>query len=160
MDSFPHMIYDYIQPLNTNLEGGDWTTLTCYMNCISQTRPENRTILIIREIINFEEYTLFECLKAMEKFKEGGMFFPIILETSNFLWFKVPAIRKSRSSFEPYLVNEMTVEEGKEVVERIKMFNQSEFDLIYDVIGGHPGSYARLWYKVPKTVYHAITRQP
>ena len=41
--------------------------------------PNNRTLLIIREIINFEEGTLHEAMTAMEKFKENGVLFPIML---------------------------------------------------------------------------------
>ena len=63
------------------------------------------------------------------------MFFPIVLETSNFLWFELPAIKKSRSSFHPYLINEMSSDEGKEeVVECNKLFSLSEHNTIYDII--------------------------
>lgn len=147
--AFPHILHEAAQPLNNNLENGDWTTLICYMNCITEARPSNRTILLIREIINFERDTLNECLRAMEKFKQNGMLFPIILETSDFLWFEVPAIKKSRSSFEPYLIREMTFDEGnEEVVMRNGMFNTSDYHLIYSTIGGHAGSYARLWFYI------------
>ena len=144
---FPHVVYEAIQPLNINLESGDWSTLICYMNCISVVKPNNRTILIIREIMNFENTTLQECMKAMERFKENVISFPVILETSDFLWFQLPAIKKSRSSFEPYLTKEMSLKEGEEeLVVRTKMFTFKDFRMIYDIIGGHTGSYARLWY--------------
>lgn len=127
------------------------------MNCITEAEPNNRTILIIREIINFEGETLHECLRAMEKFKENGITFPIILETSDFLWFKVPAIRKSRSSFKPYLIKEMPFDEGiREVVVRNKLFSLHDYQYIYNVIGGHPGSYASMWYHIR---YHKMTIQ-
>ena len=72
----------------------------------------------------------------MGKFKENGMLYPIILETSDFLWFEVPAIKKSRSSFEPYLIREMTFDEGnEEVVIRNGMYNTSDYCLIYSTKG-------------------------
>lgn len=93
----------------------------------------------------------------MEKFKENGITFPIILETSDFLWFKVPAIRKSRSSFKPYLIKEMPFDEGiREVVVRNKLFSLPDYQYIYNVIGGHPGSYASMWYHIR---YHKMTIQ-
>ena len=105
--------------------------------------PNNRTLLIIRELINFEEGTLHEAMTAMEKFKENGVLFPIMLEISNFLLFKVPAIRKSRSSFHPYLVSEMNYKEGKEeLVDCTKLFTLSEYEKMYNMIGGHAGSYS------------------
>ena len=48
----------------------------------------------------------------MENFKEDQVYFPMILETSDFLWFEVPAIQKSQSSYEPYLISEMSYNEG------------------------------------------------
>ena len=51
----PYVLYEIIQPINTDLEKGDWNTLICYLNCISSVRPTNQTILIIREIINLEK---------------------------------------------------------------------------------------------------------
>ena len=96
-----YVLYEIIQPVNTDLEKGDWNILICYLNCISSVRPTNQTILIIREIINLEKATLFECLKAMENYKEDQVNFPMILETSDFLWFEVPSVKKSCSLYEP-----------------------------------------------------------
>ena len=61
----------------------------------------------------------------------------------------MPSVKKSRSSFQPYVINEMTFVEGmEEMVIRTKMFTPDEFSNIYDVIGGHMGSYASLWYLI------------
>ena len=67
--TFLHIFYEFIQPLNKNLVFSDWSTLMCYLNCITTARPGNRSIVIIREIINFEEGTLHESLKAMEQLR-------------------------------------------------------------------------------------------
>ena len=116
------------------------------MNCITEARPSNRIILLIRGIIIFERDTLNECLRAMEKFKENGMLFP---ETSDFLWFEVPAIKKLRSSIEPYLIREMIFDEGnEEVVMQSGMYDTSDYHFIYNTIRGHAGSYARLWFYI------------
>ena len=125
---FPYIVYGYIQPLNHSLKYGDWHTLICYLNCINKVKPGNRPILIIREIINFERKVLQETLKAMEKYKENRVIFPTIMETSDFLWFKAPGIRKSRLSYLPYVIKEMDFEEGKyELVTRLKMFTLEEY---------------------------------
>ena len=82
----------------------------------------------------------------MEKYKENRVIFPTIMETSDFLWFKALGVRKSRLSYLPYVIKEMDFEEGKyELVTRLKMFTLEEYTKIYDVIGGHVGSDARLW---------------
>ena len=107
-----YIVYGYIQPLNHSLEHGDWSTLICYLNCISKVKPGNRPILIIRVIINFERKVLQETLKAMEKYKENRVIFPTIMETSDFLWFKAPRVHKSRLSYLPYVIKEMDFEEG------------------------------------------------
>ena len=38
-NTFPHVIYERIQPLDSTLRHGDWTTLVCYLNCISTATP-------------------------------------------------------------------------------------------------------------------------
>ena len=143
---FPYAIYERVQPLDQNLRHGDWTTLICYLNCVSKAKPGNRPILIIREIINFQANVLEETLKALEHYKENRVSFPAVLETSGFLWFRAPGVRKSRSSYWPYVIKEMDYEEGKhELVIKLKIFTLKEYKKIYDVIGGHVGSYATMW---------------
>ena len=90
---YPLILHDALQPINKNIESGDWSTLICYMNCIACAAPKNRTILIIREITNLERQSLHECLRSMEKLKEHRVAFPIVLETSNFLWFDLPSVK-------------------------------------------------------------------
>ena len=102
--------------------------LICYLNCITEVKPGNRTIRIIRKIVNFEAKLLQECLKAMESCKDGRVIFPIILKTLDFLWFEVQGVHKSRSSYEPYVVQEMSFEEGRdELVTKIKIFTAEDF---------------------------------
>ena len=144
---FPHIMYEAFQPIDRDLEDGDWTTLICYMNCITGAKPQNRTILIIREITNLDNQTLHECLRSMEQFKEKSVTFPILMETSDYLWFQTPAVKKSRASFKAYMMEEMSFKEGQdELVTRHKMFTTEQYQHIYDVIGGHIGSYESLWY--------------
>ena len=89
---------------------------------------------------------LQETLKALEHYKEDRVLFPTVLETSDFLWFQTPGVRKSRSSYWPYVIKEMDYEEGKhELVTKWKVFTLEQYKKIYDVIGGHVGSYTTLW---------------
>ena len=79
---------------------------------------------------------LQETLKSMEQYKENKVTFPIIIETSDFLWFKVPGVRKSRSSYMPCVIQEMSFEEGKhELVTCLKIITLEDYTKIYDVIG-------------------------
>ena len=73
------------------------------MNCIACAAPKNRTILIIREITNLERQSLHECLRSMEKLKEHRVAFPIVLETSNFLWFDLPSVKNPGYHLNPML---------------------------------------------------------
>ena len=93
---FPYVIYECIQPLDSTLRHGDWTTLICYLNCISTVTPGNRPILIIREIINFKPSVLQETLKVLEHYKEDRVLFPTVLETSDFLWFQTLGVKKTK----------------------------------------------------------------
>ena len=52
-----------------------------YLNCVSKVKPGSRTILIIREIVNFVPNVLQETL---EKYEEDRISFPTIMETSDF----------------------------------------------------------------------------
>ena len=81
------------------------------LNCVSIKKPENRPILIIRELINFHPDTLHECLQAMEKAKEGEVYLQIILETSDNLWSEMLAFKRSGLSFSPYYMQEMSYKE-------------------------------------------------
>ena len=45
-----YVLYEIIQPINTDLEKGDWNTSICYLNCISSVRPTNQTILMVPEV--------------------------------------------------------------------------------------------------------------
>ena len=65
---------------------------TCFfLNCTSTEILENRPILIIRELINFNPKTLQNCSRAMEKAKEKELYIPVILENSDNLWYEVVA---------------------------------------------------------------------
>lgn len=94
------------------------------LNFVAREKTNVRPILIIRELINLERNTLDECFRAMEKTKEGGILFPIILETSDTLWFEVPAVKRSQMSFKPYFMQEMICGEGKEeFVDKMKIWS-------------------------------------
>ena len=84
-----------------------------------------------------------ECLKPMERCKDGRVIFPII-KTSDFLGFETPGVHKSRSSYEPSVEQEISFEEGRdELVTKIKMYTVEDFTKIYKVIGGYIGSYMK-----------------
>ena len=141
----PVALIEYMNPIDLTITGGDWHTLVCYLNKLTLTKPENRPILVIRELNRMDDETLLECLSALEKVKQKKILFPVILETSDSKWDMVPAVKKSRSSFSLYYIAEMTYGEGlTEIVHRLKLFKEKDYDTIYKTIGGHLGSYYML----------------
>lgn len=145
---FPYFIYGILNPIDSTLRNGDWDTLICFLNCITNEKPQNRPILIIRELINFHPDTLQECLCAMEKAKEKEINLPIILETSDTLWSDVLAVKRSSLSFRPYFMQEMSYDEGKHDMVESGLCTLEEYNLMYENLGGHTGSYQELWHTV------------
>ena len=121
----PIALIEYMKPINHTISGGDWQTLVCYLNKLTLTKIDNRPILIIKELHGMNDETMFECLRAFEKVKQENILFPAILETSDNKWNMVPAIKRSRSSFSLYYIEEMTYDEGLiEIVNRLKLFTK------------------------------------
>ena len=141
----PIALIEYMKPINLTITDGDWQALVCYLNKLTLIKPDNRPILVIRELNRMDDETLLECLRALEGVKEKKILFPVILETSDSKWDMVPAVKKSRSSFSLYYIAEMTYDEGlTEIVHRLKLFKEKDYDTIYKTIGGHLGSYYKL----------------
>ena len=141
----PISLIEYMGSINHSISDGDWITLMCYLNKLVEVKPENRPILLIREINNLDNDTLLSCLSALETAKENLIMFPIIMETSDSTWDAVAAVKNSRSSFTRYYMQEMSYYEGlTEVVYRLKLFKKKDYDIIYKTLGGHIGSYHTL----------------
>ena len=49
------MFKELFQSLNQTVASGDWDTLCCSYNGIAECLPNNQPIVIVREIVNFEE---------------------------------------------------------------------------------------------------------
>ena len=146
------LIYNVITP---GILKGDWNSLRCNLNAVCECELEHRPILIIRGINNFDEDALQECLASLEKMKEGSVKYPVILETSQFSWLKTSSVHKSRLSFCPYYVEEMTHSElTTEFVDKRRLWSEKEFKEIYEALGGHIGSYSRLYMY---QIYHNLT---
>lgn len=141
-----YVIGELLHSLNQTISSGDWETLRCSYNGITQCLPENQPILIIREFVNFEEQSRLDLFRSLEGLKQGKFEFPVILETSDFLWIRDQSVIKSSQSFQPHFMKEMTYEKGKEeTVEGYKLWTLEEFDKVYEALGGHTGSYQLLW---------------
>ena len=64
------------------------------------------------------------------------------------MWLGESPVINSSNSFKSYYMylEEMTFLEGEnEVVSRCELWTLEEFAKIYEALGGHTGSYARLW---------------
>ena len=121
-------------------------TLRCSYNGIAKCLPKKQPILVVREFLNFEKQSRLELFQSLEGMKEGKFQFPVILETSDFLWVHDQPVTKSFDSFRPYIMKEITRDEGREeMVNKYKMWTEEEFDKIFEALGGHTGSYQLLW---------------
>ena len=145
-----------IHPIQENIASGDWSSLIDSCNAISRCAPERRPIVIVRELTNFNSESLNAFLQSLEQMKEGNIHYPVFMESSDFQWvFETPVV-KSRYSFSTYLLQEMTREEGLgEVVYKLKIWTEEEYQLIYDTLGGHLGSYMLLYHH-NKVLEHSL----
>lgn len=66
----PTFIYMILQPYDTEVKNGDWTSLICFLNVIATIQPYHKPILIIKEVINMENQCLQECMRSLEQAKE------------------------------------------------------------------------------------------
>ena len=139
-------LYMILQPYDVSVSNGDWSTLICFLNVIATMQPDHRPILIIKEIVNMDHQCLQECMRSLEQAKEGKIHYPIILETSDNMWFNITAIKTSRSAFQTYYVSEMSYKEGyDDLVTLLNIWTPEEYNVIYKTLGGHTGSYKLLW---------------
>ena len=137
----PASVTVWLDPLDTELQAGNWKFLVCVLNTVCQCAPERRPILIIREIANLTPLTLNKTLTALEPMKQGNLHFPVFLETSDFLWLQNERVIKSENSFESYYLSEMGREEGHtELVNKYNIWAAEEFEEVYAAVGGHMGS--------------------
>ena len=65
----PNALIEYIKPINLTITGGDWQALVCYLNKLTLIKPDNRPILVIRELNCMDDETLLNCLSALERAK-------------------------------------------------------------------------------------------
>ena len=135
-----------VHPIRENIATSNWYALTCSCNALSECVPEYRPIVIVQEVTNLNSESLNAFLRSLEQMKEGGLSYPVFVESSDFQWaYELPVI-KSSDSFVSYRLQEMTREEGlTEVVHKFKLWTKEEYELIYDAIRGHLGSYGLLY---------------
>ena len=142
-------VKEFLRLLNDTISFGDWQTLACFCTVMCTCVPQQRPILIVREFSNLDDGDVEGLFKSLETMKEGKLPFPVILETSDFLWFNHSAVRKSSSSFQTYYVDEMSFVEGRaELVDKLKMWDVHNFTKVYKTVGGHMGSLYRLWHYI------------
>lgn len=146
-----------VHPVRKNIVSGDWYTLICSCNAISKCAPERRPIVIVRELTNFDPRSLEDFLRSLERMKQGDIHYPVLVESSDFQWaYEFPVLRSS-DSYMMYHLQAMTKKEVRsEVVHKFKIWTEEEFELIYDAIGGHRGSY-RLMYDYNKVQKYSLS---
>ena len=155
-----------IHPIQNGISSGDWYALSCCCNAISLCAPEHRPILIVRELTNFNSESLQAFLRSLERMKQGDIYYPVLVESSDFQWAHESPVLKSTDSFIMYHLQEMTYEEGlAEVVHKFKIWTEEEYEIIYDAIRGHLGSYRLLYdynkvqnYSLNESIWHLKRR--
>ena len=146
---FPTPAMDtWMYSVTTRIRSADWPTLICACNAVSFCSPQNRPILIIRELTNLDPPSLQNLFMALVTFKQDFINFPVFLETSDFLWMHHERVLKSSDSFESYYLEEMLEEEGyAELVVKHQIWTEDEFRLVYSSPGGHMGSLGMVFHK-------------
>ena len=135
-----------VHPVQESITSGDWYALSCSANAISKCAPEHRPILIVRELTNLNSESLNAFLRSLEQMKQGDIHYPVFAESSDFLWAHQSPVIKSSDSFIVYHIHEITREEGlSELVHRLNVWTEEEYNEIYGAIGGHLGSYRLLY---------------
>ena len=135
-----------IRPTQNAISSGDWHALSCSCNAISLCVPEHRPIVIVRELTNFNSESLQAFLRSLEQMKQGDIHYPVLVESSDFQWAHESPVVKSRDSFMIYHLQEMTYEKGlAELVHKFRIWTEEEYEIIYDAIRGHLGSYRLLY---------------
>jgi len=143
----PNKVIVWMDPLDTELQAGNWQYLICALNAVAHCAPAHRPILIVRELANLTPPSLTNLLTALEPMKQGAIRFPVFLETSDFLWLQNERVIKSDLSFEPYYLNEMNFTVGcAELVDKYKIWTKAEFVQVYEAAGGHMGSLSALFH--------------
>ena len=143
----PTLIYMFLEPYDVSVTNGDWTSLICFLNVIATMHPDHKPILILKEIVNMEPQCLKECMRSLEQVKEGKIYYPIIIETSDNMWFSTDTIKKSISVFQTYYISEMSYSDGYDdlVASPLYMWTPEQYDIIFKNLGGHTGSHRLLW---------------
>lgn len=97
------MLVSFMQPISGKMVNGDWKTLVCYLNRLTEIKPENRAILIIRDLVSINNETVSACLDALvQKVTEGELLFPVILVTLDNKWYRFKAVRSSHTAFDRF----------------------------------------------------------
>ena len=152
-----NIIADVVHPIQESIVSGDWGTLACSCNAISKCAPERRPIVIVRELKNLDPKSLEDFLRSLERMKQGDLHYPVFVESSDFQWAYEFPVLKSSDSYIMYHLQAMTKKEVRsEVVHKFKIWTEEEFELIYDAIGGHRGSY-RLMYDYNKVQRYSLS---
>ena len=155
-----------IHPIQNDISIGDWYTLSCCCNAISLCAPEHRPVVVVRELTNFNSESLLAFLRSLERMKQGEIHYPVLVESSDFNWAHELPVLKSSDSFMIYHLQEMMYEEGlTEVVHKFKIWTEEEYEIIYDAIRGHLGSYRVLYdynkvqkYSLNESIWHLKRR--
>ena len=75
----------FVRPLNDTIYFGDWQTLACFCTVMCTCVPQQRPILIVRELSNLDDGDVDGLFRSLETMKEGNLDFPVILYRNTLL---------------------------------------------------------------------------
>ncbi|RDD42159.1 hypothetical protein TrispH2_006436 [Trichoplax sp. H2] len=140
-----------LQPLTTQ-SVHTLTLLRILLNSITTVRPEISPVLIVD--LQALDYQIdqrwrqdFHSLMNKNYLGQNN-FVPVIVEVSFHFWASERHHLHSIESVASLLLDEMEVENARQdVVYNYKLWNEGEFERIWDTIGGHAGSWIALFSK-------------
>ena len=134
------------EPLSIAFKDGDFSRIMDTYNVLAACDPAHRPILVVREVQNMDSASSDSLFYSLEKMKQGSFHFPVILETSDFLWYNKTATKRSFLSFKSLYLEDMEEHDVRaDVVDKFGIWTPGEFSRIWDAVGGHGGSLAYLF---------------
>lgn len=134
------------EPLSEAFKNGEFSRIVDNYNVLAACDPDHRPILIVREVQNLGSDASDSLFSSLEKMKQGKFNFPVILETSDFMWYNGAAFTRSFLSFNAvYLADMAERDVHADVVGKLGIWTDGEFLRVWEAVGGHGGSLAYLY---------------
>lgn len=148
------------------MHAADFLFVRDVLNHLTLISPPHRPVLVVREVQNstsaaasttdaskvgnaFDRlFATLESAKQETRDARGSFLFPVFLETSDVAWVNSPARINSPRSFQTYAIPPITKSDAhRELVEQYAVWNDDEFEQVWNAVGGHGGSLEAVHYQ-------------